>query len=116
MEETDPPELTALTLSFNGKGGLGHEQFIMDLDIEVEPGQRRPRTDELGRYFQFCKTARKPYDLAVCAALIAAKHHFPEMKVTSDGEESDWKDACDLCQRVLGFGAAFTLDPDTVAA
>jgi hypothetical protein len=42
--------------------------------------------------FGFCKTARKPYDLLVCASLIALNKYMPEaFTYSSDGREEDWK-------------------------
>ena len=45
-----------------------------------------------GKYFDFCKTAHKPYDLAVGLVLLLALHHAPEiMSVSSDGDwDSEW--------------------------
>ena len=43
--------------------------------------------------FSFCKTAFKPYDVTVCAALIAFKHRLgPDATVSSDGNDPDWED------------------------
>ena len=44
----------------------------------------------------FCKTARKPYDLMVCACLLLYKHHFPYVQVSSDGDLDDWREAIAL--------------------
>ncbi len=38
-----------------------------------------------GTGFQFCKTAANPYDIVVCCCLIAMKHHFPDVEISSDG-------------------------------
>lgn len=67
----DAPEFTDDHILFNGVGDDGHETF----------GFMRKGEDD----FQFCKTARKPYDEIVVACLIAAS----EMGVitwSSDGE------------------------------
>ncbi len=58
----------------------------------------------------FCKTAYRPYDLAVTAVLIALKHHFPKSQVRSDGEDKDWIDGKILCHNLLGYGMDFELD------
>jgi hypothetical protein len=68
------------------------------------------RPDENGRFFSFCKTAYRPYDLIVTAVLIGFKHHFPEAFVTSDGTDKDWLDGKILCNNVLGYGLDFTLN------
>ena len=53
------PDGHGRVINFNGDEatGMAHETFYLS------------RT---GRHFQFCKTARKPYDLVVCAVLLAA--------------------------------------------
>lgn len=65
---------------------------------------------EKGLYFEFCKTARKPYDKVVVAVLIALKKHFPTVKVSSDGDNDDWQEGKEFCQKILGFGANFNID------
>ncbi len=64
-----------------------------------------------GWHFSFCKTAYKPYDLAVTAFLVIAKHHLKEkLSVQSDGETQHWADARILCEQVLSYGIGFELD------
>jgi hypothetical protein len=71
------------------------------------------RTLKNGKYFDFCKTAYKPYDLAVNVVLIIAKHYLgSRILVMSDGESKDWQDGRMLCQRFLGYGSDFRLDRD----
>jgi len=70
-------------IAFNGKGGNAHETFCF-------PG-------ETG--FNFCKTAYKPYDLAVTTCLLIARSYFlpSELRIGSDGEiGTDWSDAIEL--------------------
>ena len=97
-----PPEISSEVIRFNGKDGendLGHETFYFE---------RHPKKEEWERgddpsVFAFCKTAGKPYDLIVCGALIvAAKHASEYVKVSSDGEVSDWKPALKWVKSVLG--------------
>lgn len=63
--------LTRIALNGNGKADkdLSHESFVID--------------DEIG--FQFCKTARKPYDYTVRKILKLAKDYGLVTKVSSDG-------------------------------
>lgn len=79
-EETDPdkpPEVTNNLIRFNGIGEKGHETFYFS------------RTKEEDSPVWFCKTARKPYDALVVAALCILKKHFGNrIRVSSDG---DWK-------------------------
>jgi len=57
------------------------------------------------KHFSFCKTAFRPYDLAVNVFLIIAKHHMGNsIKVKSDGELQHWMDAAKICQNALGYG------------
>ena len=100
------PVNDSLLLAFNGSGEhdgtrLDHEDFWMAQEI----GPSDPGPTEDGRYFEFCKTAMAPYDLAVCAALILAAHHFgPALTVRSDGEAEDWADALGVCLSTVGYG------------
>lgn len=66
------PEVTLDCVAFNGSAakGLDHESFVIDNN---------------GIGFNFCKTARKPYDYAVAKALQAAKRHGLVTSVRSDG-------------------------------
>lgn len=66
--------------------------------------------NEKGLFFDCCKTAYRPYDLAVTAVLIALKHHFPKCQVSSDGEDKDWLDGKFLCNNLLGYGMDFELE------
>lgn len=62
-------------LSFNGSGPHSHEAFVL-------------HKDEISSSHFFCKTARKPYDLAVCMVLIACHNIAPgALTISSDG---DW--------------------------
>jgi hypothetical protein len=74
------------------------------------PDYRREKTPG-GPFLNFCKTAFRPYDLSVTAALIIAKHHLNgALTVRSDGEAAHWFDGAMLCQSLLGYGLDFKLD------
>ncbi len=77
-------------ICFNGfPEKLSHEPFILD---RVGPGG-----------FSFCKTARKPYDLIVCACLITYNFHSSStIKISSDGDWEDWAPAMKFVEEVLG--------------
>ena len=69
---TGKPEFKNTHICFNGKGEeLSHETFYLD----------RENSEPL---YNFCKTARKPYDLLVMACLIAA-WQFIDYRFSSDG-------------------------------
>lgn len=90
-------------------GSCSYESFIFERVLDVPDYQREKTPD--GPFFNFCKTAFRPYDLAVTAALIIAKHHLKgAMTVTSDGEAPHWFDGAMLCQSLLGYGLDFKLD------
>jgi len=68
---------------------------------------------KVGTCFDFCKTAFKPYDWAVTAFLVIAKHYLKDrILVHSDGTSDNWQDARLLCQIELGYGLDFQLDED----
>lgn len=90
-------------------GDCSHETLHFPKMLELEKWDK-PEND---RYFQFCKTAFKPYDLAVTAFLIIAKHYMgPALLVSSDGDDDEWADAVRLCEAILGYGGEFELDKD----
>jgi hypothetical protein len=101
---TGPPDLRPDAIIFNGVGTAMYETFDMRLE------EKAPR-DGKRLVFSFCKTERRPYDLAVQVALIVFKHHLVrQLRVTSDGDEADWDAARRLCQQYLGYGGDFHLD------
>lgn len=91
----------------NGYGDGEYETFMIERVFEPQSWEM---PDELGRWFAFCKTAYRPYDLIVTAVLVAFKHHFPEIRVSSDGKEKDWIDGKILCNNTLGYGLDFTVE------
>jgi hypothetical protein len=89
------PMINESEVWFNGdeKTGMSHETF----GIRWFPSG--------GEVKGFCKTARKPYDILVCVSLLAFKHAFDNPDVfsfSSDGDNSDWKEAKDLFTRITG--------------
>lgn len=79
-------EVTDDAVVFNGVGPNAHEPFV------VERVAERPSFLS-GEHFAFCKTAAKPYDAYVVAALILlatlTKDDPCGFSWTSDGEEDD---------------------------
>ena len=106
--ETDQKfDINGNHIIFNGIGEQGHETFSMNIKNPME----KSHTGRI-EYFDFCKTARKEYDIAVCCALIIAKKHFADIiSVASDGSEEDgWDKAKELCQKVLRYGKSFDIE------
>ena len=78
---TGKPILTLEEIKFNGDGrkNLDHESFWIDFNNLELSG--------------FCKTARKPYDLAVCLCLLCLSQNIDGFKIGSDGDDEDWQQA-----------------------
>ncbi len=99
-------KLTARTCG----GDCSHETLALFQKLKPESYQE-PQED--GKYFEFCKTAYKPYDVIVNVVLIIAKHHLGgAITISSDGQSKDWDDGRFITQKILGYGADFKLDGD----
>ena len=84
------PVFNADLVQFNGLGDDGHESFSL-ARVDAADGD-------------FCKTARKPYDILVCATLLVFDHHFqPVFTAGTDGGYEDWEPAIQLVNKVLGM-------------
>lgn len=69
------------------------------------------QANERGLLFGCCKTAFRPYDLAVQCLLVIARYHLgKDIEVSSDGEKENWAEAVTLCQEMLGYGLMFELE------
>jgi hypothetical protein len=69
-EEGTSPEINDRHISFNGEGDDSHETFHLTKAAQDS---------------EFCKTAKKPYDEVVVAAMREAMKLNPNFKPTSDG-------------------------------
>ena len=83
--ENSKPEFSKDLVIFNGIGDLMHETFAIGLNEND---------------WNFCKTARKPYDLLVCACLLAAVDIL-EYDISSDGDLDDWIPATKFYNKVI---------------
>ena len=85
-------------VGFNGIGEESHETFVIYQ-------KRRPLEewqDKSRHGWDFCKTARKPYDVAVTASLIYLESFYPsKFSVSSDGTATDWESGFRLARRAL---------------
>ncbi len=89
-------------------GDCSYETFLFQRVFESSFPQKR---DE--KFFSCCKTAFRPYDLAINIFLVIAEHHLSnKIKVHSDGEMMHWQEAMMLCQIHIGYGLEFKLDKD----
>lgn len=90
-------------LSINGVGHDAHENLWIPANIAMA---RKEIAEEKARgfsnpSFNFCKTARKPYDRVVTACLsVLATHGLAD--VSSDGYAEDWLDGVELAYRATG--------------
>lgn len=70
-------------ISLNGIGADAHEDFYFS---KSDSG------------FNFCKTARKPYDLAVVSILLLAASYFKGVEFSSDGNINDHQEGIKLLE------------------
>lgn len=90
-------------------GDCSYESFVLSRVVPAER-RERPILDDAGRYFDCCKTAFRPYDVLVTAALLILKHHLGDaVHVSSDGEDQHWADAKALCRAELGYGFEYAI-------
>lgn len=90
-------------LKLNGKGSNAHEDFCMREHLRDELGLQHKDRYGYGRAgSNFCKTARKPYDVVVTACLAVLKYHLGDLiSISSDGTHKDWNDGVILARDVL---------------
>lgn len=97
-----PPQVNDEVIRFNGWGPEGHETFMLhkkkpDLQSWQEKGDD---------YFNFCKTARKPYDLAVTLVMLVIISEAPKcVTLSSDGDwdaEDEWVPARNVYKELFG--------------
>jgi hypothetical protein len=95
-----PPEVSPDMIRFNGWKGEGHETFL----VTREMPEIADWSSDKSSSFDFCKTARKPYDLAVCLVLLSMKRHAPEsVQISSDGDwDVEWAEAREVYRKLFG--------------
>lgn len=98
-EPNQPPAIGAEHIAFNGRRDDGHETFYMTRSKGV---------------FNFCKTAQKPYDAAVCAILAVAAQVAPDViTVRSDGDYTAWQAPLRWAAAILGDSLAYPIRETT---
>jgi hypothetical protein len=95
------PVIESQTIAFNGLGSGMGEALLLSLDTElatISPEASAPFTRG------FCKTHRRPYDMAVTAVLLRAWTLAPEhVAIGSDGTwKEDWQPARRLVSVLFG--------------
>jgi hypothetical protein len=76
-DDSKRPLISKEQIRFNGIGNEGHETFMF-INGESQGEFYNPT-------FSFCKTARKPYDVAVCEVLLVLNAFCPNLSLGSDG-------------------------------
>lgn len=95
-DQKEKPYVGLDLIAFNGLGENGHETFYLPKEMEAGRGTDKYR-------FNFCKTARKPYDDAVAAILLSMNHHAPgAWDIGSDGGRDDWARGIELYEVATG--------------
>ncbi len=109
----DAPEIGPEGVCFNGplncehsssdpcEGDCSHETFVFSRTFRPSNWQER----EAGLYLAFCKTAHKSYNVAVMVFLLIAKHHLPQIEISTGGTDEEWEEARQFCQNILGYGS-----------
>lgn len=98
--EPGNPEVTPDVIRFNGWKDEGHETFL----ITRKRPDNHAYDPDAKESFDFCKTARKPYDLAVCLVMLSMKRHAPRsVRIGSDGEwDDEWLEARRVYRELFG--------------
>lgn len=93
-----PPCVNGSTVRFNGADDDGHETFVLTKAKRKLESWESP--DPSG-VFNFCKTARKPYDFAVCLCLLATPKDV--IKLSSDGNwNEEWAEPRKAYKKIFG--------------
>lgn len=104
---TGEPEFTDEDVRFNGNSAreFDHETFHIPRVVA--------RLGVDGDGFAFCKTAQKPYDLFVCACLLAAKKAFGKnIEIHTDGDAKDWAPAIRFAEPYIGTKGYYKHGPN----
>ena len=101
----------ALLRSRSCGGDCSYETFAFPRIQDTGEWRSKHRYNGKTYYFNFCKTAFKPYDLAVISFLIIAKNHLHDVIIVrSDGTLQNWMDGILLCATHLGYEGKFGFD------
>ncbi len=80
----------------NGDGS--HETLHISRIYEIEEWSEQ---DEVGNYFDFCKTAYKPYDILVMCAYLITTAYDDRCVIHSDGVAIEWEIAVVMAAKAL---------------
>jgi len=101
-----PPQVDNDVIRFNGWKEKGHETFMVTREL----GGHKTESGEL---FDFCKTARKPYDMAVMLVLLSMRRHAPDsVRISSDGDwDDEWVPAREAYKNLFGVEVDCPFEP-----
>lgn len=77
LDDKRKPVANKRMIRFNGIGEDGHETFLVK--------NSKDQNGFSNISFGFCKTARKPYDIAVCEVCLVLQAFCPHFELSSDG-------------------------------
>lgn len=100
------PRLEPEEVAFNGRREADEDYEGFSFPPPDDPRLLAEPPGHPGRefLFDFCKTAHRPYDLAVTAFLVLAKWHLGDaLLVSSDGDLHNWAGAASLVEGHLGY-------------
>lgn len=98
-EPDSAPLIDGDVIWFNGVGDAGHETFVVHRTRPpLEDWQKRAT---VSRGWSFCKTAEKPYDIAVVAVLCYLTSVSQTFTASSDGEPADWQAGLEAVREAL---------------
>lgn len=81
------PEANDAEILFNGIEDMSYEPFSVSKEHDDS--------------YNFCKTAERPYDIAVVAMLVLINTYAPGvLKIESDGNGGDWKEGLSLAKKI----------------
>jgi hypothetical protein len=86
---TGAPEFNKDGICFNGDETKNHDHETFAVNFNSTE-------------FEFCKTARKPYDMMACLCLLSLENNIPSFSYSSDGDKGDWKPAVDFYRKHIG--------------
>lgn len=99
-------------IAFRGRYGSVEDFVFAEQSTARVIDEGRARDPAMvGKSFEYCKTGRLPYDLAVCSCLVVAKRYLGEsVRVETDGGMKDWAAVFEICERVLGYGGGWRIE------